>query len=411
MRRAIAALQHWRVAILLGLATIGAYGTASYSIGVLIAPIGRETGWSTASLSAAFSIGVLGAGVVAVGVGRSLDRAGSRPAFLLTLAAGAALLFVAASQTDPVWFAATWGTGSAIIGGGWFYQATMPATARSFPVHRAQAFQVLTLFGALASPIFYPLGALLVDAFGWRTAIRILVLVMIALVLPAALLVQAPPAPRAAHGRARGSVRTALRRPAVWRSMLTMALVIAASNSIVLHQVPAMQAAGLSLAAASGYGGARGLMQAPARLTLTPLTRRFGVPGALLVSYGMGALGIAALIAATTLGSASVLAVVFAVACGASIGLHSPLHGLWVIDVYGEEHLGTLSGVQQIVASVAGAALPFAVGWLVDASGGYTWPLASMLALQALAVASLWWQRRASSAPATAAEIASPTSS
>ena len=106
MRRAIAALQHWRVAILLGLATIGAYGTASYSIGVLIAPIGRETGWSTASLSAAFSIGVLGAGVVAVGVGRSLDRAGSRPAFLLTLAAGAALLFVAASQTDPVWFAA-----------------------------------------------------------------------------------------------------------------------------------------------------------------------------------------------------------------------------------------------------------------------------------------------------------------
>ncbi len=400
MRRAIAAFRDWHVAILLGLATIGAYGTASYSIGVLIAPIGRETGWSTASLSAAYSIGVLGAGVVAVGVGRSLDRVGSRPAFLLTLATGAALLFAAASQTEAAWFAATWGAGSAIIGGGWFYQATMPATARSFPVRRAQAFQVLTLLGALASPIFYPLGALLVDSFGWRTAIRILVLVMVALVLPAALLVHAPRAPRAEHGRARGSVRAALRRPAVWRSMLTIALVIAASNSIVLHQVPAMQAAGLTLAAASGYGGARGLMQAPARLTLTHLTRRFGVPGALLVSYGMGALGIAALLLATTIGFAPALAVVFAVGCGVSIGLHSPLHGLWVIDVYGEDHLGTLSGVQQIVASVAGSALPFAVGWLVDATGGYSWPLASMLALQGLAVASLWWQRRASRAPA-----------
>ncbi|MEI7925980.1 MAG: hypothetical protein WCI61_07335 [Chloroflexota bacterium] len=103
------------------------------------------------------------------------------------------------------------------------------------------------------------------------------------------------------------------------------------------------------------------------------------------------------------------MAVVFAVGCGVSIGLHSPLHGLWVIDVYGEEHLGTLSGVQQIVASVAGAALPFAVGWLVDASGGYAWPLAAMLALQGLAVASLWWQRRASTMPH--ADIASPPSS
>ncbi|MGE3855475.1 MAG: MFS transporter [Dehalococcoidia bacterium] len=404
MHRTIAALHDWRVAILLGVATIGAYGTASYAIGVLIAPIALDTGWTTASLSAAFSIGILGSGVVAIGVGRALDRVGSRLPGLVTLVAGAALLFLATGLTEPVPFALAWGGGSAIIGGGWFYQATMPATARSYPVRRAEAFQVLTLLGALASPIFYPLGGVLIETLGWRAAAQVLVALMVALMLPAALLVDAPPAPTDATGaRPRPDLRAALRRPAVWRAMLTIALLIGASNAIVLHQVPALQAAGLTLAAASGYGGARGLMQAPARLALTPLTRRLGVPGSLYVSYGMGALGLAALLTAVVAGGTAVLAVVFALACGVSIGLHSPLHGLWVIEVYGEDQLGTLSGVQQAVVSVCGAAAPLAAGWLVDASGGYAVPLASMLALQGLAIASLTWQRRATRAPAAPA--------
>jgi MFS family permease len=405
MDRGIAALQDWRVAILLGLATIGSYGVASYSIGVLIAPITRDTGWSTASLSAAYATGILGGGAAAFLVGRSLDRTGSRPAFLVTLAAGTVLLFASASATHPAVFALAWGLGSAAIAGGWFYQATMPATARSYPARRAEAFQVLTLLGALASPIFYPLGGVLIEAFGWRTAIRLLVLLMVVLVLPAAIFVNAPPAPprdRASTGP-RPSLRAAIGRPEVWRALLAMALIGAAANSIILHQVPAMQAAGLSLAAASGYGGARGFMQIPARLVLTPLVRRLGVRHALVVGYAAGAVGAAALLGATVLGFAPAFSVLFAVACGFWVGLLSPLHGLFAIEVYGEERLGTLSGVQQVVVSLAGAAAPWAAGWLVDVSGGYTVPLLGVLAAQGLAIAALWWQRRAPRAvPATA---------
>ena len=400
MTRAIATLRDWRVAILLGFATIGSYGVASYSIGVLIAPIARDTGWSTASLSAAYATGILGGGAAAFLVGRSLDRVGSRPAFLVTLAVGSVLLFTSASLHHPVAFALAWGLGSAAIGGGWFYQATMPATARSYPAQRAQAFQVLTLLGALASPIFYPLGGLLVEGFGWRTAIRLLVLLMVVLVLPAALFVNAPPAARhdATASVPRASLRAAIARPEVWRAMLTIALISAAANSIILHQIPAMQAAGLSLAVASGYGGARGFMQIPARLLLTPLTQRLGVPRALFVAYGAGALGVAALLGATVLGFAPAFAVLFAIACGLWIGLLSPLHGLLAIEVYGEERLGTLSGVQQVVVSITGAAAPWAAGWLVDVSGGYRLPLLGILVAQVLAVGALGWQRRAQAA-------------
>ncbi|MEX2372653.1 MAG: MFS transporter, partial [Dehalococcoidia bacterium] len=279
-------LSTWHVAILLGLATIGSYGVAAYAIGVLIAPIAADTGWSTGAISAAYAIGVLGSGAVALGVGHTLDRRGSRPAFLVTLGVGSVCLFASASMASPLGFVVLWAAGSAAIGGGWYYQATMPAAARLYPLSRPTAFAVLTLLGALASPIFYPATGLLVEALGWRDALRTAVLAMTVLILPAALVVNAPPG--AAAGTSEGlatGIRRALRRPAVWRAMLAIGLTAAATNALILHQVPAMQASGLTLAAASAYGGARGALQIPGRLVLTPLTRTLGLPRAISITY------------------------------------------------------------------------------------------------------------------------------
>ena len=60
-----ARLARWWPVLLLGLAIIGAYGTAYYSIGVLIPVIGEATGWSTSALAAGFSLGLLGTGGMA----------------------------------------------------------------------------------------------------------------------------------------------------------------------------------------------------------------------------------------------------------------------------------------------------------------------------------------------------------
>src|SRR5437762_9756145 len=88
-------LLRWWPVVLLGLATIGAYGTAYYAIGVLIPVIAKETGWRSGLLSAGFSLGVLGQGAVALLSGHVLDRRGSGPVMLPALVVGAALLFVA----------------------------------------------------------------------------------------------------------------------------------------------------------------------------------------------------------------------------------------------------------------------------------------------------------------------------
>ena len=106
-----------------------------------------------------------------------------------------------ASQAAEAWqFVAAWSVGGAAIGGGLFYNVTMPVTARLYPSDRAAAFSVLTLLGAAASPIFYPLAAWLVEAMGWRGGLQVLIGVTVLCVAPAALLVRAPaattPSPR-----------------------------------------------------------------------------------------------------------------------------------------------------------------------------------------------------------------------
>lgn len=149
-------LMRWWPAALLGLATIGAYGTAFYAIGVLLPVIAEDTGWRGGLLSGGYSLGLIGQGVIAILCGYLLDRRGSGPVLLPALVVGSALLLLASVAQSPWQFIAAWALGSAVIGGGLFYNITMPITARLFPRQRAAAFSVLTLLGALCSPIFYP---------------------------------------------------------------------------------------------------------------------------------------------------------------------------------------------------------------------------------------------------------------
>ncbi|HLF79941.1 MAG TPA: MFS transporter, partial [Dehalococcoidia bacterium] len=124
-----ARLERWWRVCLLGLATIGAYGTAYYSIGVLIPVIGSETGWSTGTLSSGFSLGVLGQGGVALLAGRTLDRSGSARLLLPAIATGASFLLLATLAQEAWQFVVAWAAGGAIIGGGLYYNVTMPMTA------------------------------------------------------------------------------------------------------------------------------------------------------------------------------------------------------------------------------------------------------------------------------------------
>ena len=90
----------WWPVLLLGWATIGAYGVAFYSFGVLIEVIHLDTGWSLGALSTAFSISSVAGAAGSVAAGRSVDRFGGAPSLVVAIVAGGGLLLVAAGLDE-----------------------------------------------------------------------------------------------------------------------------------------------------------------------------------------------------------------------------------------------------------------------------------------------------------------------
>lgn len=395
-------LLRWWPALLLGIATIGAYGTAFYAVGVLLPVIAKDTGWRSGLLSGGYSLGVLGQGGVALLCGYTFDRRGSRPILLPALGLGSLFLVLASLAQSPQQFVVAWALGAAITGGGLFYNITMAVTARLYPTQRTTAFSVLTFLGALCSPIFYPLAAWFIDLWGWRGGLQALTAVSALCVLPAALLINAPAARYQAATDRQGGLGRALRIPAIHRALLVSGLAGFANAAIILHQVGALQAAGLSLAAASGFAGTRGAFQVPGRLVLTPLVNRFGVRGALGGCYMLIGTAVLALLAAFGGIAPTICAVYFAVMGGISLGLLSPLNGLFQAEVYGDARLGALNGVTVIIGSLTAAAGAWLTGLSVDLTGSYVSMALLIVAVQALTVLGLLWQRAA----ATGKEVA-----
>ena len=369
-------LQVWRPALLLGVLTIGSYGLVLYGFGIIVGPIQEDEGWSSGATNAAFMASyLLGAGASLIS-GRVLDGLGPRPVLLVGLVAGTTLLAAASFAERIELFILLWALGGAVTIAGLFYNVTMPITARLYPQRQVQAMTVLVTTGGFSSVVFLPLTGLLTDELGWRWAVRILLALAAALVVPALLVVRdLPPIPTAdgaADGRASaaaapragfGGVREALRSREV---LLMLAMVAVASfglGALLNHFVPAATAAGLSLTAGGLLTGLRGGLSIPGRALIGPMAARLGLRPALGVAYAVMLVGTLALLAAGPL----LWIYLSAVIAGLVWGQMMPLQGLISSDVFGLRRLGTLMALQTAIGNVALAIGPFAAGLLLDA--------------------------------------------
>lgn len=362
----------WWPAVLLGMATIGAYGLVLYAFSVFIEPIKAETGWSNGALSGAFSLGLLVSGIGAIFTGRFLDQIGSRPVMLGSLLAGSALLLTAASAGSLLVFVIGWGVGGGIIGAGLFYNVTMALTTRLYDNDRTKAFAILTFIGGLASPIYFPLAGFLVEQWGWRIALRGQVALLFLFVLPAATLIRGG---RAKSDTGKDSVsvsgvtiiREAFRVSQIRRMVAAFSLMLGAMVAVQVHHVPAIQAAGLSLATATTVAAIRGFLSLPGRALLSPIVNFTGVRGAILVMYAAMIIGLLALVMAGPF----IFIMGFAVITGLTYGTILPLHGLYAAEVFGEKRIGTLMGAQSTVISLFAALGPVVLGLTIDLTDGY----------------------------------------
>ncbi|MGY6500433.1 MAG: MFS transporter [Acidimicrobiales bacterium] len=368
----------------LGAVTIAAYGSTYYAFGVIVDPIHADTGWTLTTLGSAYALSLVLGGLGATVAGPVVDRWGGRRVLVTAATVGAGLLGSAALAPTAVWFVVTWGAGAGTIGALAFYHVTIVVMVRARGGSDPRAYAALTFLGGLSSPLYLPLTALAIGHYGWRTTQALLALTLALILAIAAVVVPgdaaaptdddgdgdhdgSPPDGSAGTDTAVGAVRRALGDPLVVVFVVAVALASVVGTALHAYQIPAMHAAGLTLAAASTLAAVRGLCSLPGRAALAVVVSRISAPAALLAAYLTMTVGTVLL-----LGAGVGLAPAYAVVTGIAYRSLLPLQALVAADVFPAERLGTLMGAQQGLNSLVAATAPVAAGLVIDRTGSFT---------------------------------------
>ncbi len=369
----------------LGMLTIVAFGVWLYGFGVLIEPIANDTGWNESTLGGAYGASLLVTGIFGTGIGRALDNRGSRVTFAALGISSAAFLFLMSLATHPAAFIVLAAVSGGLIGAGGYYTATAAVMARIAPTRRAQGITRVTLFGAFSSPIALPIIAAAATTHGWRPTVRGMALAIGVAYLACAIAVPDVAPAVAERTTMRSILGSAAARGAPRNLLLAGVMGGAATSLIIVQQVPAMTEGGMALSVASGFAGARGVLQLLGRLPLPPVISRLGSRTTLAGSHLLSAAGALLLINAGSFVQASA----FAIVAGVSLGAFGAVEGIYAAEVHDGPAMATLLGLFGLAKGMGAAVGPFLGGVLVDVTGARVTALAMSFACSLVAAAAL----------------------
>jgi sugar phosphate permease len=159
----------WIVAFVTFLVLLTAAATRA-TPGVLIVPLQKEFGWSTATISAAVSLNLVLFGLMGPFSAAVVDRLGARRTMLIAVALVATGVLLTTFMTKPWQLILLWG---GVVGGGAGFTAlALGATVvnRWFTTRRGVAIGLLTASSATGQLLFLPFLAKIVTDHGWRMA-------------------------------------------------------------------------------------------------------------------------------------------------------------------------------------------------------------------------------------------------
>lgn len=367
----------WPVLLVAAAAMVGTLPGRTQGLGLITEPLLADLGLSRLSYATLnFWATIIGAGG-AIGIGRAIDRFGSRLVLpLVALALGAVVYAMSYAQSAgdlAVWLTLTRALGqsalsvvSLAIVGHWFVRRIDSAMA---------VFSVVMSVGFMLA---FPLVGALVQSGGWRAAWQAVAVALLLGLAPLAWVVvrrspesvgldpdgTATPDPDAHRG---WHWREALTTPAFWLFALATALYGLVASGIGLFNESILAERGfgpevyyqtlvvtaITALAGNGLGGW--------------LTARTGLLALLRVSLGILAAGVLVLPWVSSL----IAVMAWAVAMGLGGGLMMVLFfSVWP-KLYGRRHLGVVQGVAQALTVLASALGPVALAWCVDTTGSY----------------------------------------
>jgi predicted MFS family arabinose efflux permease len=367
------------------------YGVLYYAFAVLLHPMATALNASTSAVTGALTASVLAGAVLAVPVGRWLDRHGGR-ALMTTGSLVATALVAAWSQVQTVaqLYAVLIGIGAttAMV----LYEPALAVVVSWFPPHqRARAVLGVIAVAGLASTIFMPLTGALTDRYGWRTTLLILAALHGTITVPLhAVAVRKPRQPSTLERRPTPReralvVRAAVRDRRFW--WLTVAFVAhgAAMAAMTVHLVGFLIHKGHSTTFAATVAGLLGLLSVTGRLLLTGIASRVPLTTAVAVVFTVQAVAAAALLAVA---GSPVGAAAGVVAFGIGFGVASLAKPTLLADRYGTTAYATIAGILTTPITLAKATAPLAAAALLG-NGGYPAVLAAIGALCVVAAAGI----------------------
>jgi predicted MFS family arabinose efflux permease len=374
----------------LGVAQLIGWGTSFYFPGVLAAPIAADTGWPLSFIVGGVSLGLLIAGLISPQVGRFIAAHGGRPvlaASSLLFAAGLCMLALA----PALWvYLAGWIVVGAAMGAG-LYDAAFAALGRLYGSAARGPISALTLFGGFASTVFWPLGAWLAAAIGWRETCLTYAALHLVIAFPLQLTLPATPAAMSATARADGRpAGTMARAEGQLVVLLALILTLAAGigSIVVVHLLLMLESRGLAAAVAVAVGTLFGPAQVGARVIESLFGVRYHPIWTMIASCAAMAAGLAAIVA---LSGAVALTLAMAV-YAAGYGIMWIARGTLPLALFGPERYPVLMGRLAFPSLIVQALAPFAAALMVERAGIETMMLLLMLLalLNAGLVALLW---------------------
>jgi MFS family permease len=353
-----------------------------YGFGTIFKPVIEDFGWSNAQVSLAFSLRSEVGGIAAPIVGLMIDRFGPRRSLLSGVLVSAVGVF-GLSFMQNLWqfyfgmFVIALGVSAS---GG---PVGMVATATWFERRRARALSYLTIGGGVAG-LGVPVVAWLVEAAGWRDALRVLALAILVVGLFASANVRGRPIDhdQPMDGTAEGdSAAEGARRPMwgvpPWEVMRSRAFIMLAlaqatvgfgTTALIVHIIPFLEANGVSKTAAASAVTIYTLTSLVGRLGLGYIADKTDKRLVLAFACFLVALGMPML--AFTHALLPTLAVLLLIAPG--FGGTIPVRPAILADYFGTRYFGTVNGAMVFVQTLGAFFGPWLVGWVVDVTGAYT---------------------------------------
>lgn len=372
----------WRIVALAALTYVIVIGFGFSSLSIFVLPVSNEFGLTRAQINTGFSIIGIGNALWAPLIGWLIDRVPLRLVMGISIALmgmGCIALGLSHSLLIDVIVLAT----CISIGLDGSAQISLNVlVARWFRANRSLAMTLAASGQALGKISVPPMVAVLVENFGWRSAILMATVGLFAVLFIVLAFIRERPtaeelasesikgdraSPEVAAGEEPRPISELLRQPNFWYIALSNALAISITFIIGVSLVPLAQEYDVSLVEATTLGSAYALSSLSMKLLIAKIADmvdRFYLTIAIML------IGVPLWPMIYLVHDATALWVFF-IAAGFAVGTFVALFPILQVDTFGLASFGTVRGLMIPVLSVVQAVLVPLVGHIYDVTGSY----------------------------------------